>query len=134
MFCVLLEEPVKRAPPVFFSDAGCFHREKRENCGVKMNKSRIRCKIFNLKNNFLLLTFSVIVVSLLVSDFLISDKIGSLTYNNLEIKVSEIANIVANAPVVRDTLAEGTAEDQKDLEVFTEKIMELKLLIRQQRR
>jgi len=91
---------------------------------VKMNKSRIRCKIFNLKNNFLLLTFSVIIVSLLVSDFLISDKIGSLTYNNLEIKVSEIANIVANAPVVRDTLAEGNAEDQKDLEVFTEKIME----------
>ena len=73
------------------------------------------------------MTFSVIVVSLLVSDFLISDKISSLTYNNLEIKVSEIANIVASAPVVRDTLAEGKAEDQKDLEAFTEKIMPMQL-------
>lgn len=103
---------------------GIFYREQREGCGVKMHRSKMKWKIFNLKNNFLLLTFLVIVVSLLVSDFLISDKIGSLAYDNLEIKVSEIANITAHAPVVRDTLAEGKPEDQKDLEAFTEKILE----------
>lgn len=73
-----------------------------------------------MKNNFLLLTFIVIAVSLIVTDFLISDKIAEITYHNLQTKVTDIANITASAPIVIESLA-GRG-DQKSLENFAEKI------------
>jgi two-component system, CitB family, sensor histidine kinase MalK len=82
---------------------------------IKNNRS-----LFNLKNNFLLLTFIVIAVSLIVTDFLISNKIAEITYHNLQTKVTDIANITASAPIVIESLA-GRG-NQKSLENFAEKI------------
>ncbi len=79
-------------------------------------------KIFNLKYNFLLLTFLVIAVSLAVTDFLISTKVTAIAHDNLQTKVIEIADITANTPVVIDALAGGRKDDQKALQEFTEKI------------
>ncbi len=73
-----------------------------------------------MKNNFLLLTFVVISVSLLVTDFLISDKISTITYDNLQTEAIEIADITASTPAVIDNLA-GRGDPQ-DLQRFANRI------------
>ncbi|MFA6850657.1 MAG: hypothetical protein WCS30_09925, partial [Selenomonadaceae bacterium] len=67
-----------------------------------------------------MLTFIVIAVSLIVTDFLISNKITEITYTNLQTKVIDVANIVASTPTVIDGL-DGRG-DQRNLENFAQKI------------
>lgn len=85
---------------------------------MRANKS-----FFSLQNNFVILTFLVILVSLLVTDFLISDKIGSSTYEQLNLKAVQIANVMANTPVVVDGLI--NQKEQDEIQTFSEKIREI---------
>jgi len=84
---------------------------------------KIHQSIFNLKTNFVLLTFIIIAVSLLVTDFLINENITTRTYEHLYRKASDVAHIIAKSPVVIDGLsAQG---DAKKIQAFTESIADI---------
>lgn len=76
--------------------------------------------LLNLKNNFLLLSFMAIAVSLIINDLLISNNIAESTYNDLQTKIIELANITATSPIVINTLTEN--KNQEEMQEFTEKI------------
>jgi len=67
-----------------------------------------------------ILTFIVITVSLLVTDFFISDNVGEATYKQLNTKAIEIAGVVANTPLIIEGLNEQ--KNQNEIQPFVEKI------------
>ena len=84
---------------------------------------KIHQSIFNLKNNFVLLTFIIIAVSLLVTDFLINEDITTRTYEHLYRKATDVAHIIAKSPVVIDGLS--ARGDAKKIQDFTEIIADI---------
>ncbi|WP_199883884.1 DcuS/MalK family sensor histidine kinase [Anaerosinus massiliensis] len=110
---------------VVFLAIGCVSNAKRVQYlfGEKGFSMRANKSFFSLQNNFVILTFLVILVSLLVTDFLISDKIGSSTYEQLNLKAVQIANVMANTPVVVDGLI--NQKDEDEIQTFSEKIREI---------
>lgn len=75
---------------------------------------------FTLQNNFVILTFIVITVSLLVTDFFISHNVGEATYEQLNAEAIEIASVVANTPLIIEGLNEQ--KNQNEIQPFVEKI------------
>jgi two-component system, CitB family, sensor histidine kinase MalK len=82
-----------------------------------MNKNK---SFFTLQNNFVILTFVVITVSLLVTDYFISDRVGTTAYEQLNEEAIEIANVVANTPLIIEGLSEQ--KNQNEIQPFVEKI------------
>jgi CitB family two-component system sensor histidine kinase MalK len=82
---------------------------------INENKS-----FFTLQNNFVILTFVVITVSLLVTDFFISDKVGTTAYEQLNEEAIEIASVVANTPLIIEGL--NDEKNQNEIQPFVEKI------------
>lgn len=82
---------------------------------IKKNKS-----FFTLRNNFVILTFIVITVSLLVTDFFISDNVGTAAYEQLNAEAVEIAGVVANTPLIIEGL--NGQKNQNEIQTFVEKI------------
>jgi len=80
-------------------------------------------KIFSLEHNFVLLTFIIISVSLLITDFLISSKVHENTYQHLYIKADDIAHMVADSPIVIDGLS--GKEPPEKIQQFADNISEI---------
>lgn len=78
---------------------------------------------FSLEHNFVLLTFIIISVSLLITDFLISSKVHENTYQHLYVKADDIAHMVADSPIVIDGLS-GNIPPEK-IQQFADNISEI---------
>lgn len=68
----------------------------------------------------MILTFVVITVSLLVTDYFISDRVGNTAYEQLNAEAVEIAGVVANTPMIIESLSEK--KNQHEIQPFVEKI------------
>src|SRR5574344_1048244 len=66
----------------------------------------------NLQNNFVLLTFIVVSVSIFITDYLIERTLADLNYQAMYEEAMEIADISASNPIVIDALM-GKEDRQK---------------------
>lgn len=84
---------------------------------------RVKALRVNLQNNFVLLTFVVVSVSLFITDFLIEKTLIDSTYEDMYEEAMEIADISASNPVVIDALL-GKG-DQKKLQQLTTRVSDI---------
>ena len=77
----------------------------------------------NLQNNFVLLTFIVVSVSIFITDYLIERTLADLNYQTMYEEAMEIADISASNPIVIDALM--GKEDRQKLQDLTVRVSDI---------